>query len=77
MSMTRRTLLRSSAPAALGLVAPFGRRLADAAYRADTTIQLARHATLIVRYGGKALLVDPMLSDAGAMPATRWMWKTS
>ncbi len=29
--------------------------------------QLVRHATLLVEYAGMRLLVDPMLSDAGAM----------
>src|SRR5262250_2177206 len=32
-------------------------------------LQLVRHATLIVEYGGRALIVDPMLDDAGARPA--------
>lgn len=31
-------------------------------------IRLVRHATLVVRLGGKILLVDPMLSPPGAMP---------
>lgn len=31
-------------------------------------IRLVRHATLIVRLGGKTLLVDPMLGPPGAMP---------
>jgi L-ascorbate metabolism protein UlaG (beta-lactamase superfamily) len=30
-------------------------------------IQLVRHATLLLEYAGMRLLVDPMLSDAGAM----------
>jgi L-ascorbate metabolism protein UlaG (beta-lactamase superfamily) len=30
-------------------------------------IQLIRHATLLVNYGGKKILVDPMFSPAGAM----------
>lgn len=30
-------------------------------------IQLLRHATLLVTFGGRRLLVDPMLSPAGAM----------
>ncbi|NGQ95951.1 MBL fold metallo-hydrolase [Brevibacillus sp. SYP-B805] len=33
-------------------------------------MQLVRHATLLVEYGGKRLLVDPMFSPAGALPAT-------
>ena len=32
-------------------------------------IQLIRHATLLLQYADMSLLVDPMLSDAGAMPA--------
>jgi L-ascorbate metabolism protein UlaG (beta-lactamase superfamily) len=31
-------------------------------------IQLIRHATLLIEYAGMRLLLDPMLSDAGAMP---------
>lgn len=31
-------------------------------------IRLIRHATLQIRFGGKTLLADPMLSPAGAMP---------
>jgi len=31
-------------------------------------IQLIRHATLLIEYADMRLLVDPMLSDAGAMP---------
>jgi L-ascorbate metabolism protein UlaG (beta-lactamase superfamily) len=31
-------------------------------------IQLLRHATLLLEYGGKTLLVDPMLSEQAAMP---------
>lgn len=30
-------------------------------------LQLIRHATLLIEYAGMRLLVDPMLSDAGAM----------
>lgn len=30
-------------------------------------MQLVRHATLLIEYAGMRLLVDPMLSDAGAM----------
>lgn len=31
-------------------------------------VQLVRHATLLVSYGGKEILVDPLLSPAGDMP---------
>jgi L-ascorbate metabolism protein UlaG (beta-lactamase superfamily) len=69
MTMTRRKLLKSSTAAGISLVAPVGRQSARAAESAETTrIQLVRHATLIVRYAGKVLLLDPMLSDDGAMP---------
>lgn len=30
---------------------------------------LIRHATLLVEFGGRTLLIDPMLDDAGARPA--------
>ena len=32
-------------------------------------LRQVRHATLIVEYGGRKLMVDPMLDDAGARPA--------
>jgi L-ascorbate metabolism protein UlaG (beta-lactamase superfamily) len=32
-------------------------------------IQLIRHATLRIQYGGRTLLVDPMFSAAGSLPA--------
>jgi L-ascorbate metabolism protein UlaG (beta-lactamase superfamily) len=32
-------------------------------------VTLLRHATIVVRYAGKALLVDPMLDPLGARPA--------
>jgi L-ascorbate metabolism protein UlaG (beta-lactamase superfamily) len=32
-------------------------------------IQLIRHATLVIDINGKRILLDPMLSEAGAMPA--------
>jgi L-ascorbate metabolism protein UlaG (beta-lactamase superfamily) len=32
-------------------------------------LQLVRHATLLLDYAGMKILVDPMLSDAGAMSA--------
>lgn len=31
------------------------------------TVQLVRNATLVIEYGGKKILVDPMLSDKGAI----------
>lgn len=35
---------------------------------AQASIRLIRHATLVVRYGGRRLLVDPMLAPAEANP---------
>jgi L-ascorbate metabolism protein UlaG (beta-lactamase superfamily) len=32
-------------------------------------LRLVRHATLLLEYGGRWLMVDPMLDDAGARPA--------
>ena len=32
-------------------------------------LRLVRHATLIVEYNGRTVIVDPMLDDAGARPA--------
>jgi L-ascorbate metabolism protein UlaG (beta-lactamase superfamily) len=32
-------------------------------------LRLIRHATLLVEYAGRKLLVDPMLDEAGARPA--------
>jgi L-ascorbate metabolism protein UlaG (beta-lactamase superfamily) len=70
MTLTRRTLLKSGAAAAFGFVTPVGRLQQSAAPAADRlSIQLIRHATCIIRYGGKTILLDPMFSDAGAMPA--------
>lgn len=31
-------------------------------------VQLVRHATMLISYGGKEILVDPLLSPAGEMP---------
>ena len=31
-------------------------------------LQLIRHATMLIEYADMRLLLDPMLSDAGAMP---------
>ena len=71
MTITRRDLLRSTACTVAGLAGL--RTVADAQDNrtpaGGVSIQLVRHATCIIRYGGKAILLDPMLSEAGAMPA--------
>src|SRR5262245_7528588 len=70
MTLTRRWFLRASGTTALGLALPARSLAQNAAGSTNATrIQLIRHATCLVRYGGKTLLLDPMFSDAGAMPA--------
>jgi L-ascorbate metabolism protein UlaG (beta-lactamase superfamily) len=66
MSMERREFLKSGA--GLGLAIAVGAEPTRAAQSTDVRVQLVRHATLIVRYGGRTLLVDPMLGDTGVMP---------
>jgi L-ascorbate metabolism protein UlaG (beta-lactamase superfamily) len=68
MNLTRRSFLRSGASLATSLSVPFGWERTLAVEAATSQIRLIRHATLIVRYGGSVLLVDPMLSDPGVMP---------
>lgn len=43
---------------------------ATAAAQPDTAVRvrLIRHATCVIRYGGRTLLLDPLLSDVGAQP---------
>jgi L-ascorbate metabolism protein UlaG (beta-lactamase superfamily) len=70
MAQTRRSFLQSGAHASLGLLLPGV--LADQA-RTEAVdavrIRLIRHATCVIRYGGQTILLDPMLSDPGVMPA--------
>jgi L-ascorbate metabolism protein UlaG (beta-lactamase superfamily) len=70
MALTRRDLLRSAAYVVAGTAVP---TISSAQEHRSATpgvsIQLIRHATCLIRYGGKTLLLDPMLSDAGALPA--------
>jgi L-ascorbate metabolism protein UlaG (beta-lactamase superfamily) len=66
MSMKRREFLKSSAGVGLAIAA--GAELARAAQSKDARVQLIRHATLVVHYGGRTLLVDPMIGDPGVMP---------
>lgn len=65
--MERREFLKSGA--GLGLALASGAEPARAAQsQQQARVQLIRHATLIVHYGGRTLLVDPMLSDPGVLP---------
>lgn len=68
MELNRRAFLKSGAGAGMGLALSIGGEHASAAPAKDARVRLIRHATLVVRYGGSVLLVDPMLSDAGVMP---------
>ncbi len=69
MSLTRRSFLRSGAGAGFGLAIALGTERPNAIAANDARLQLIRHATLVLHYGRKVLLVDPMLGDPGAMPA--------
>jgi L-ascorbate metabolism protein UlaG (beta-lactamase superfamily) len=69
MKLTRRSFLQSTTSTAASLAMPARWvRQPAAATKNAAQIQLVRHATLLVRYAGKTLLVDPMLSDPGTMP---------
>jgi L-ascorbate metabolism protein UlaG (beta-lactamase superfamily) len=67
--MHRRSFLQSSAVAGIGLAVTYGTGALDAA-QSNTTVRvrLIRHATCVVHYGPRTLLVDPMLGDPGVMP---------
>ncbi len=67
--MDRRAFLQSSACASIGLAVTGGAGALDAAQSdATTRVRLIRHATCVLHYGGRTLLVDPMLGDQGVMP---------
>lgn len=62
MAITRRAFFQTAA--AVTLSTPIlGARQAQRA-----RLRLIRHATLVVNYGGKTLLVDPLLAEAGTLP---------
>jgi L-ascorbate metabolism protein UlaG (beta-lactamase superfamily) len=68
MALDRRSFLHSTAGVALGLAVP-----SAWAQRAPATpglrIRLIRNATCVIQYGGRTILLDPFLSDAGALTA--------
>lgn len=67
--MNRRSFLHSTATAGLGLALTHRSRPLRAAQPDPTVrVRLIRHATLTIHYGGRTLLVDPMLGDPGVMP---------
>ncbi len=70
MKLSRRSFLASGAGAGVGLAISSGvARPVAAAQQAVTRLRLLRHATSIIHYAGRVLMVDPMLADPGAMPA--------
>lgn len=68
MKLNRRSFLKSGAGAGIGLAVSLSDRARAAAPADGARIQLLRHATCIIRYGGRVLMVDPMLGDPGVMP---------
>lgn len=67
MIIKRREFLKSGP--GLGLAMAPCAEWTSAVQSAGARVQLVRHATLLVQYGGKRLLVDPLLGDPGVMPA--------
>lgn len=67
MPADRRAFLHTTASAGLGLAIAHG---TAAAAQADTAVRvrLIRHATCVIRYAGRTLLLDPLLSDPGVLP---------
>ncbi len=68
MALNRRSFLQSTVGAALGLAVPV-RAAQRGTGAGGLRLQLIRNATCVIRYGGKTVLLDPFLSEAGALPA--------
>jgi L-ascorbate metabolism protein UlaG (beta-lactamase superfamily) len=69
MRTDRRSFLQTTAGAGIGLAVTRGTgSLAATQANTDVRVRLIRHATCVIRYGGRTLLVDPMLGDQGVMP---------
>lgn len=64
MPPTRRAFLESATLALTPQCA-----IAQSAGRGGVRLQLVRNATCMIEYAGQALLLDPWLSEAGAMAA--------
>jgi L-ascorbate metabolism protein UlaG (beta-lactamase superfamily) len=62
ITITRRGFFRTAA--AVTLSTP----ILGAGQARRARLRLIRHATLVVQYAGKTLLVDPLLADAGTLP---------
>ena len=71
MTISRRSFLKTSAAAGASLRFSLGLEpVRVETERSTMRIQLIRHATCAIQYGDRRLLLDPMLSDPGAMPPT-------
>lgn len=68
MITTRRTFLKAAAAVPLTLTASGQGRSAGPPVAA-ARLRLFRNATCRIEYGGKVFLLDPFLSEAGALPA--------
>jgi L-ascorbate metabolism protein UlaG (beta-lactamase superfamily) len=69
MTISRRSFLKTSAAAGASLRFSLGLEpVRVETERSTMRIQLIRHATCAIQYGDRRLLLDPMLSDPGAMP---------
>jgi L-ascorbate metabolism protein UlaG (beta-lactamase superfamily) len=68
MALTRRRFLQSTATTAVAFGLPAAWAQDRAAGPGGAAIQLIRNATCVIHYGAATLLLDPWLSDAGAMP---------
>jgi L-ascorbate metabolism protein UlaG (beta-lactamase superfamily) len=69
MTLTRRHFLKSTTGATVAAAIPAAwLPQGGAAPAGEARMQLLRNATSRIRYGGRTLLLDPWLSDAGAMP---------
>ncbi len=69
MAVTRRSFLQATATATAGIAIPGVWRQQDASPANGVRIRLIRNATCLIRYGGRTILLDPFLSEAGALPA--------
>jgi L-ascorbate metabolism protein UlaG (beta-lactamase superfamily) len=65
MALTRRAFFHTAA--AITLSTPF----VGARQPPRARLRLIRHATLVLEYAGKKLLVDPLLADAGTLPPVK------
>lgn len=71
MPLTRRSFLKTAAGAAATFTWTPNATAAQAGAGgpASARLQLVRNATSLIRFGGRTILLDPFLSQAGALPA--------